>query len=233
MVHFRGGRASISIESYPNLDEFFEDLAEVYRQEVKSLVDAGCKLIQFDDTNLAYLCSETMRRAAESRGEDLESLPLQYAELINSCLRDVPPHVTLAIHLCRGNFRSNFFASGGYEPIAPIIFKHLKQDVFFLEFDDSRSGGFEPLRFLEGKDKKVVLGLLTSKYSKLESSEDLERRIEEAAKHIPGGKASLALSCQCGFASTYHGNEITAEDQWNKISLIEQVVKKVWGSDEV
>lgn len=164
MVHFRGGRASIDINSYPDLDQFFEDLAQVYREEIAALYKAGCRFIQLDDTNLAYLCDEKMRQAAAGRGEDLNTLPRRYAELINSALRDRPADLTVGIHLCRGNFRSTSFASGGYEPIAEVLFKELNVDIYFLEFDDDRSGDFKPLRFVP-KGKVVVLGLISSKVS--------------------------------------------------------------------
>ncbi|KAJ7155345.1 hypothetical protein C8R43DRAFT_426322 [Mycena crocata] len=227
MVHFRGGRSSIDLAAYPNLDDFFEDLAAVYRQEIKILAEAGCKFLQFDDTNLAYLCDLKMREAAAGRGEDLNTLPRQYAQLINSALRDRPANMTVGIHLCRGNFRSRHFAEGGYEPIAEVLFQQLDVDVYFLEFDTERAGTFEPLRFLPKGEKVVVLGLVSSKVAELESKEFIKARIAEAAKFAP--LEQLALSPQCGFSSTVHGNEITMADQWAKMKLVHEIATDVWG----
>jgi len=229
MVHFRGGRSSIDLAAYPNLDEFFEDLAAAYRAEIKILAEAGCKFLQFDDTNLAYLCDFKMREAAAGRGEDLNTLPRQYAQLINSALRDRPAGMTVGIHLCRGNFRSRHFAEGGYEPIAKVLFELLDVDVYFLEFDTERAGTFEPLRFLPKGEKVVVLGLVSSKVPQLESKEYIKARIAEAAKFAP--LEQLALSPQCGFSSTVHGNEITIADQWAKMKLVHEIVAEVWGVD--
>jgi len=166
-VHFRGGRQGIDIQAYPDLDEFFEDLAACYRKEIAALYEAGCRYIQLDDTNLAYLCDPKMRKEAEARGENVDTLPRQYANLINSALRDVPKDMYVGIHLCRGNYRSQFFGSGGYEPVAKVLFNEINVNAFFLEFDDERSGGFEPLRHLP-KGKRVVLGLITTKKAALE-----------------------------------------------------------------
>ncbi|KAJ7066570.1 hypothetical protein C8F01DRAFT_1123718 [Mycena amicta] len=228
MVHFRGGRSSIDLAAYPNLDEFFEDLAAAYRAEIKILADAGCKYLQLDDTNLAYLCDLKMREAAAGRGEDLNTLPRQYAQLINSALRDRPAGMTVGIHLCRGNFRSRHFAEGGYEPIAQVLFEMLDVDVYFLEFDTERSGTFEPLRFLPKGEKVVVLGLVSSKVPQLEDKDFIKARIAEAAKFAP--LEQLALSPQCGFSSTVHGNEITIADQWAKMKLVHEIAADVWGS---
>ncbi|KAJ7116046.1 hypothetical protein C8R44DRAFT_880424 [Mycena epipterygia] len=227
MVHFRGGRSSIDLAAYPNLDEFFEDLAAVYRAEIKILADAGCKYLQLDDTNLAYLCDLNMREAAAGRGEDLNTLPRQYAQLINAALRDRPASMTIGIHLCRGNFRSRHFAEGGYEPIAQVLFQELNVDVYFLEFDTERAGTFEPLRFLPKGEKVVVLGLVSSKVPQLESKDYIKGRIAEAAKFAP--LEQLALSPQCGFSSTVHGNEITVADQWAKMQLVNEIATEVWG----
>ncbi|KAH8927556.1 UROD/MetE-like protein [Atractiella rhizophila] len=233
MVHFRGGRASISIESYPSLDEFFTDLAQVWREEIASLVAAGCKFIQLDDTNLAYLLDPAMRKAAASRGEDLNTLPLQYAELINSSLQGVPEDVTIGIHLCRGNFRSKHFAEGGYEGIAEVLFQKLNVDVYFLEFDDDRSGNFEPLRFIKDQGKKVVVvGIISSKVPQLEDEERMLQRMRDAEKWA-GSKERLGISPQCGFASTVHGNEITVQDQWNKMQLVNKISKSFFGDNQV
>ncbi|KAK7025256.1 meth-synt-2 domain-containing protein [Favolaschia claudopus] len=202
MVHFRGGRSSIDLAAYPNLDEFFDDLAAAYRAEIKTLAEAGCKFLQLDDTNLAYLCDLKMREAAAGRGEDLNTLPRQYAQLINAALRDRPAGMTVGIHLCRGNFRSRHFA----EAIAQVLFQELDVDVYFLEFDTERAGTFEPLRFLPKGEKVVILGLISSKVPQLESKEVIKNRIAEAAKFAP--LEQLGLSPQCGFSSTVHGNEV-------------------------
>lgn len=230
MVHFRGGRASIDITSYPDLDVFFADLAAVYRQEFSDLYDAGCRFVQLDDTNLAYLCDPEMRAAAERRNEDLSILPRKYAELINNAIRGRPKDMKVGIHLCRGNYRSQWFASGGYEPVAEILFKELEVDVYFLEYDDSRSGDFAPLRYLPA-DKVVVLGLLSSKIRTLENKEGVVQRLKEAARYCPGGLQQLCLSCQCGFSSTAEGNEISEEEQWDKLRLEVEIAKSVWGDD--
>ncbi|KAJ7281474.1 hypothetical protein C8J57DRAFT_1297739 [Mycena rebaudengoi] len=227
MVHFRGGRSSIDLTAYPDLNIFFEDLAAVYRAEIKILADAGCKYLQFDDTNLAYLCDLKMREAAAGRGEDLDTLPRQYAQLINSALRDRPAGMTIGIHLCRGNFRSRHFAEGGYEPIAQVLFQELNVDVYFLEFDTERAGTFEPLRFLPKGEKVVMLGLVSSKVPQLESKEFIKSRIAEAAKYAP--LEQLGLSPQCGFSSTVHGNELSIDDQWAKMRLVTEIAEEVWG----
>jgi len=220
MVHFRGGRQGIDIRAYPDLDEFFQDLAQVYREEMASLYDAGCRYIQFDDTNLAYLCDPQLRAQAKERGDDPDELPYAYAALINAVIDGRPRDLTVAIHLCRGNFKSAWVAEGGYEPVADALFNALQVDAYFLEYDDARSGTFEPLRFVP-KDKTVVLGLLTTKAAALESASDIARRIEEAARYVP--LENLCLSPQCGFASTVHGNQITEADQWAKLERILEV----------
>ncbi|SGY34626.1 BQ5605_C002g01661 [Microbotryum silenes-dioicae] len=227
MVHFRGGRAAIDINSYPNIEDFFEDLAAVYRAEIDALYKAGARYIQLDDTNLAYLCSDEMRKAAEERGEDVRQLPSNYAKLINAALKDKPEDMTVAIHLCRGNFRSRSFASGGYEPVAEVLLKDLNVDQYLLEYDDSRSGGFEPLRHLPKGHKTVTLGLISTKTGKLEDKKEVIARIREAAQYAP--LEQLSVGCQCGFASTVHGNELTQEEQWAKIQLCQEVVEEVWG----
>ena len=225
MMHFRGGRKGIDIQAYPDLDEFFEDLAACYRAEIAALYEAGCRYIQLDDTNLAYLCDPQMRKEAADRGEDVDTLPRQYAQLINAALRDVPSDMYVGIHLCRGNYRSQFFGSGGYAPVAEVLFKEINVNAFFLEFDDERSGDFQPLKHLP-EGKRVVLGLITTKRPDLESQESIIKRIHEAAEFAP--IESLALSPQCGFASTAEGNEITPADQWNKMKLVVNVAKQVW-----
>ncbi|KAJ9108528.1 hypothetical protein QFC20_003434 [Naganishia adeliensis] len=228
MAHFRLGRAGIDNENYPDLAEFYADLAKAYQQEIAALAEAGCKHIQLDDTNLAYLCSQEMRDAATERGEDVNELPRQYVKLINEALKLKPADMTASVHLCRGNFRSRHFASGGYEPVAEILFGELEVDNFLLEWDDERSGGLEPLRFLpkDGK-KRVVLGLVSTKTGKLEDKSKVVERIREAAKFAP--LEQLGMGPQCGFASTHHGNELTEEEQWKKIQLCNEIVEEVWG----
>ena len=226
MVHFRGGRAGIDIDSYPDLDEFFEDLAQCYRDEIAALYTAGCRYIQLDDTNLAYLCDPKMREGAKERGDDPDELPRTYAALINAALRDRPEDLTVGVHLCRGNFRSTWFASGGYEPVAEVLFNELEVDAYFLEYDDERSGDFAPLRFVPAA-KTVVLGLITTKTPELEPMDELRARIDEAAGYV--ALDQLCLSPQCGFSSTIHGNEITEEDQWAKLRLVVETAAEVWG----
>ena len=226
MAHFRGGRAGIDIESYPDLDVFFEDLAQCYRDELAHLYAAGCRYVQLDDTNLAYLCDPKMRQGAIDRGDDPDELPRTYAALINAAIRDTPEDMTTAIHLCRGNYKSTFFASGGYEPVADVLFNELDVDAYFLEYDDERSGDFAPLRFVPS-DKTIVLGLVTSKTPQLETEDDLLSRIEDAAGFV--SEDQLCLSPQCGFASTMEGNAITDDEQWAKLALVVSTAERAWG----
>jgi 5-methyltetrahydropteroyltriglutamate--homocysteine methyltransferase len=227
MVHFRGGRQGIDITAYPDLDEFFADLAQVYRDEVASLYAAGARYIQFDDTNLAYLCDPAIRAHTAERGDDPDDLPHAYAALINSVIDGRPSDLTIAVHLCRGNMRSAWVAEGGYEPVADALFNELHVDAYFLEFDDARSGSFEPLRFVP-RDKVIVLGLLTSKSAALEPAADIVRRVDQASRYVP--LEQLCVSPQCGFASTADGNQITEADQWNKLERIVNVTEQVWGA---
>jgi 5-methyltetrahydropteroyltriglutamate--homocysteine methyltransferase len=226
MLHFRGGRAGINAEAYPDLEQFFEDVARAYREELRDLAAAGCRYVQLDDTNLAYLCDPKMREGARQRGEDLETLPRRYASFINRALDDRPAGLTVSIHLCRGNFRSAWVAEGGYEPVAEALFRDLRVDGYFLEYDDARSGDFSPLRFVP-KGKTVVLGLVSSKVGELEPKDLLKRRIDEAARFVP--LEQLALSPQCGFSSTEHGNQIAQETQANKLRLVVETAREVWG----
>ena len=225
MVHFRGGRAGIDIESYPDLDGFFEDLAQCYRDEIDALYKAGARYIQMDDTNLAYLCDVKMRAAAVERGDDPDELPRTYAALINAVIDDRPDDLVIAVHLCRGNFRSQWFAEGGYEPVAEVLFNDLNVDAYFLEYDDERSGDFSPLRFVPD-DKIVVLGIISSKLPQLESITDLAKRIDEAATYMP--IENMCVSPQCGFSSTSHGNEITEDNQWAKLQRVVDTAREVW-----
>ena len=226
MLHFRAGRAGIPEDVYPEMDEFYADVAAAYRDEVDSLAAAGCRYIQMDDTNLAYLCDVEQRADAAKRGLDPDATTRQYATLINESFKSAPADMIKAIHLCRGNFRSSWAAEGGYEPVAEFMFNELDIDAFFLEYDDPRSGDFAPLRFLP-KGKTVVLGLVTTKLGDLETKDDVKRRIEEATKFVDIDQ--LALSPQCGFASTVHGNDITVAQQADKIRLVVEVAEEVWG----
>ncbi len=227
MLHFRGGRAGISKEAYPDLDPaFYDDVAKAYGDELQSLADAGCTYVQMDDTNMAYLCDERMREAARQRGDDPNELPHRYASFINKVVAHKPAGMTLAMHLCRGNFKSTHAAAGNYEPVAEALLSEMKLDAFFLEYDDDRSGDFRPLRFLS-KDKIVVLGLVTTKFGELETKDALKRRIEEASKYAPLDQ--LCLSPQCGFSSTVHGNNIAVEDQRKKLALVVETAQEVWG----
>jgi len=228
MLHFRTGRTGISLSSYPQLDpKFYDDVAAAYAAELHSLAAAGCRYVQLDDTNLAYLCDDDMRAAVRSRGEDPDQLPHRYAQLINRLCAQKPAGMALTIHLCRGNFRSTWAASGGYERIAEALFGEMNVDGYFLEFDDERSGGFEPLRYLPA-GKLAVLGLVTTKSGELETIASLERRIEQATRFV--ALDQLALSPQCGFASTAEGNRISEPEQRAKLELVVQTACKVWGS---
>lgn len=228
MLHFRGGRAGISKEAYPELDPaFYDDVAKAYGEELQSLANAGCHYVQMDDTNMAYLCDERMREAARQRGDDPNELPHRYAQFINKVVAHKPAGMTLAMHLCRGNFKSTHAAAGNYEPVAEALLSEMKLDAFFLEYDDDRSGDFRPLRYLS-KDKVVVLGLVTTKFGQLESKDDLKRRIDEAAKYAP--LEQMCLSPQCGFSSTVHGNNIAMEDQRRKLALVVETAHEVWGT---
>jgi 5-methyltetrahydropteroyltriglutamate--homocysteine methyltransferase len=227
MLHFRGGRAGISREAYPELDPaFYDDVAQAYGDELRSLAAAGCSYVQMDDTNMAYLCDEKMREAARARGDDPNELPHRYAAFINKVVAHKPAGMTLAMHLCRGNFKSTHAAAGNYEPVAEALLSEMKLDAYFMEYDDARSGDFRPLRFL-GKDRIVVLGLVTTKFGEMESKDDLKRRIDEAAKYAP--LEQLCLSPQCGFSSTVHGNNIAVEAQRAKLRLVVETAAEVWG----
>ena len=229
MLHFRGGRAGISREAYPDLEQFYEDVADVFAQELRSLSAAGCNYVQLDDTNMAYLCDPKMREAARGRGDDPDELPHLYAHsFINKLAARKPEGMTLGIHLCRGNFKSTWAAQGGYEPVAEALLGEMNLDAYFLEYDDERSGDFHPLRFLS-KGKVAVLGLISTKIGQLESKDDIKRRIDEAAKVVP--LEQLALSPQCGFASTVHGNDIAMAQQAQKLRLVVEVAQDVWGTN--
>jgi 5-methyltetrahydropteroyltriglutamate--homocysteine methyltransferase len=228
MLHFRGGRAGISKDAYPELEpDFYDDVAKAYGDELRSLAAAGCTYVQMDDTNLAYLCDEKMREAARQRGDDPNELPHRYAKFINKVVAQKPAGMTLAMHLCRGNFKSTHAAAGNYEPVAEALLSEMKLDAYFLEYDDERSGDFRPLRHL-GKDRIVVLGLVTTKFGTMESKDELKRRIDEATKYAP--LEQLCLSPQCGFSSTVHGNNIAVEAQRAKLRLVVETAQEVWGN---
>jgi 5-methyltetrahydropteroyltriglutamate--homocysteine methyltransferase len=230
MVHFRGGRSAIDRAAYPDIEEFFADLARAYREEIADLAVRGCTYLQLDDTNLAYLCDEKLRQGARERGDDPDQLPHIYARLINDAIRDRPASMTVCIHLCRGNFRSAWVAEGGYDPVAEPLFSEIAVDGYFLEYDTPRAGDFSPLRYLP-KGKSLVLGLVTTKTPELESVDDLKRRIDSAARYVPMER--LAISPQCGFSSTVHGNDISVETEIAKLRRIVEVARAVWGADAV
>ncbi len=227
MLHFRGGREAISRDAYPDLEAFYADVAAAYRAEIAALAGAGCRYLQLDDTNLAYLCDSKMREGARQRGDDPDELPRRYARLINAAIAERPPGMVVCVHLCRGNFKSAWVAEGGYEPVAEVLFNELAVDGYFLEYDDARSGDFAPLRHVP-KGKTVVLGLVTTKLDQLETKDYLKRKIDDAAKLVPLDQ--LCLSPQCGFSSTVHGNVIARDAQAAKLSLVVETAREVWGS---
>ena len=227
MLHYRGGRAVIDQAAYPEMEAFWHDLAEVYRKEIAGLAALGCTYLQLDDTSLAYLNDPAQRAYVTSIGGDGDKQHLTNIRLINHALANKPPDMTVCTHMCRGNFRSSWVAEGGYDHVAEALFGELAVDGFFLEYDDARSGGFEPLRFVPRGKKRVVLGLVTSKRPALESKDELKRRIDEAAKYVP--LEQLCLSPQCGFASTVDGNAVTIEDEKAKLRLVLETAREVWG----
>jgi 5-methyltetrahydropteroyltriglutamate--homocysteine methyltransferase len=226
VLHFRGGRKAVPESIYPTMDEFFRDLGIAYRKAVRAFADIGCRYLQLDETNLAYLCDPEQRKMLEERGDDPEKLPRIYADMINTAISDRPSDMTITMHLCRGNFKSLWIAQGGYEPVAEILFNEIKVNGYFMEYDTERAGGFEPLRFVP-KGKTVVLGLVTSKTGTLESRDDLKRRLNDAARYLDLDQ--LCLSPQCGFASTEEGNVLSESDQWAKLATIVDTANEVWG----
>jgi 5-methyltetrahydropteroyltriglutamate--homocysteine methyltransferase len=225
MVHYRAGAGSIDRAVYPDLEQFWHDLSAAYADEVRALGELGCRYLQFDDTSLAYLNDPAQRAMMARRGEDAEHQHLRYIQQINACLAGRPPGMRVTTHMCRGNYRSSWAAEGGYDFVAEALFGGLEVDGFFCEFDDERSGGFEPLRFVP-PGKRVVLGLVTSKRAELESKDDLKRRVDEASKYVPLDQ--LCLSPQCGFSSTVEGNALTLEEQAAKLRLIVEVAEEIW-----
>lgn len=226
-AYARGGRAAVSETVYPDLEAFFDDLAAAYRAEIAALAKAGCRYIQMDETNFALICDPRIAANYKDRGDDPEHLQRVFARLINDSIRDRPAGMSVGIHLCRGNYRSGWVAEGGYDPVAEFMFNEVSADSFFLEYDDARSGGFEPLRFVP-KGMAIVLGLVSSKTGRMESADELKRRIDEASRFVP--LEQLALSPQCGFASSTHGNKISPDEQWRKLALVVEVAEQVWGS---
>lgn len=226
MLHFRGGRKAIDETVYPDLKDFYADLSAAYAAEIADLAARGCRYLQMDDTNLAYLCDDEIRASTAARGDDPDQLTHTYCRLFNESIAARPKDMKVCVHLCRGNFKSAWVAQGGYEPVAEILFNEMAIDGFFLEYDDQRSGDFAPLRFVP-KGKRIVLGLMTTKKPDLESKDDLKRRIEEAAQYVPLDQ--LCVSPQCGFSSTAHGNDLSEDDQWRKLALLREVAAEVWG----
>jgi 5-methyltetrahydropteroyltriglutamate--homocysteine methyltransferase len=225
-LHFRQGRAAVPEAIYPDMEEFYRDLGALYAKVARAFADAGCRYLQLDEVNLAYLCDPSLREHVRARGDDPDTLPITYARMINAALADIPSDMTITMHLCRGNFRSNFVASGGYEPVAEILFNTVNVHGYFMEYDSERAGGFEPLRLLP-QGKTVVLGLVTSKTGQLESKDAIKRRIDAAAKFV--ALDQLALSPQCGFASTEEGNVLAEDEQWAKLAMIVEIADEMWG----
>jgi 5-methyltetrahydropteroyltriglutamate--homocysteine methyltransferase len=226
VLHFRGGRKAVPEAIYPTMDPFYKDLGAAYRKAVRAFADSGCRYLQLDEVNLAYLCDSEQRQMLKDRGDDPDTLPQVYADLINTAISDRPADMTITMHLCRGNYKSMWIAQGGYEPVAEILFNTINVNGYFMEYDTDRAGGFEPLRFVP-KNKTVVLGLVTSKAGALESKDDLKRRLDQASKFLD--LSQLCLSPQCGFASTEEGNALTENEQWAKLSRIVEVANEVWG----
>ena len=227
VVHFRGGRNSIDRSVYPDLQGFFADLGSTYHAAVQAFAAAGCRYLQIDEVNIAYLCDPEQIAALKARGDYVDGLLNVYGDMINTAIAGRPADMVVSMHLCRGNFRSTFFATGGYEPVAEALFNQIGVDAYFMEYDTDRAGGFEPLRFVPRGPKIVVLGLITSKTGELESKDELKRRIEAASKYLP--LEQLALSPQCGFASTEEGNLLTEDQQWRKLERCIEVAREVWG----
>jgi 5-methyltetrahydropteroyltriglutamate--homocysteine methyltransferase len=225
-LHFRYGRDAVPEAIYPDMSDFYRDLGQTYAKAVRAFADQGCRYLQLDEVNFTYLCDPKLRVQVANRGDDPEQLPAIYARMINAAISDIPPDMTITMHLCRGNFQSTFVASGGYEPVADILFNSINVHGYFMEYDSDRAGGFEPLRLLP-KGTTVVLGLVTSKSGRLESKDEIKRRIDQAAKFVP--IEQLCLSPQCGFASTEEGNVLAEDEQWAKLCMIVEVAEEIWG----
>lgn len=226
MLHYRGGRKMIQMGLYPDMAEYYADLGKAYNKAVKAFYDAGCRYLQLDDTSLSYFCDPEQRKMLAERGDDPDKLIQTYKEMLNAATKGRPADMVITTHTCRGNFKSTFVASGGYAPVADLMFNQIDIDGYFMEWDDERSGGFEPLKYLP-KGKHVVLGLVTSKTGTLETKDNIKRRIAEAAKYTDLDQ--LCLSPQCGFASTEEGNSLAEDEQWRKLELIVEIAREVWG----
>jgi 5-methyltetrahydropteroyltriglutamate--homocysteine methyltransferase len=228
MLHFRGGRAGVDAKAYPQMEQFFADAIAVYRAEIMDLAAAGCRYVQLDDTNLAYLCDTRLRERVRGLGEDPDQLPHLYARLINGVIEDRPADMKITVHLCRGNSLSRGHAEGGYEPVAEAMFNEVKVDGFFLEYDDARSGDFAPLRFVPKGKLRIVLGVVTSKFGALEPKDAIKRRIEEAGKYM--SIEQMCLSPQCGFASHTGGNLLSEAEQYAKLRHVVELAQEIWGT---
>ena len=226
VLHFRGGRKMIDTDVYPDLADYFDDLAQTYRDAIRAFYDAGCRYLQLDDTVWAYLCSEDQKRQIRERGDNPDELAQTYARVLNKALEGKPADLTVGLHVCRGNFRSTWISEGGYEPVAEILFGGVNIDAFFLEYDNERSGGFEPLRYIKPGHQQVVLGLITTKEGALEDPQSVQARIAEAAQYVD--ISQICLSPQCGFASTEEGNNLSEAQQWEKLRLVVDIAKNVW-----
>ena len=225
-LHFRGGRDAIDRDAYPEMDAFYADLARVYSEEVRDLADAGCRYLQIDEVNIAFLCDQGIRERVRSIGEDPVSLLHRYSQLINHSIATRTADMAVCMHLCRGNFGVAWLAEGGYDPVAEALFNEIEADGYLLEYDSPRAGSFEPLRFVP-KGKTIVLGLLTTKSSVLESKDELKRRIDEAARYLP--LEQLALSPQCGFSSHVDSGVVTVDAQRAKLARVVEVAREIWG----
>jgi 5-methyltetrahydropteroyltriglutamate--homocysteine methyltransferase len=225
-IYGRPSMTPIDKAAYPEREQFFDDLGKAYRKAVRAFADAGCRYLQLDEVFIAMLCDPKYRAQMTARGDNPERLGELYGELINTAMSDIPADMTITMHLCRGNYKSTFMGTGGYEAVQEILFNKINVHGYFMEYDDQRSGGFEPLRMLP-KGKSVVLGIVTTKSGKLESKDELKRRIDDAAKYAPLDQ--LCISGQCGFASTEEGNTLTEDEQWAKLGRMVEVAEEVWG----
>jgi 5-methyltetrahydropteroyltriglutamate--homocysteine methyltransferase len=226
-LHFRQGRQSISKQVYPNIDAYFDDVAKAYRKAIRAFYDAGCRYLQLDDTAWSMMCDPKEREHSRERGDNPDALPAIYAEMTNKALQGKPADMAITMHSCRGNFRSTFIASGGYEFVAEQLLGKVNIDGYFLEYDTDRAGGFEPLRYFPKGNKQLVLGLVTSKSGTLEKKDDIKRRIDEATKYV--ALDQICLSPQCGFASTEEGNVLAEDEQWAKLRMIVDLAEEIWG----
>lgn len=226
VLYHRGGRAAVSREVYPGIEELWADVGRAYQEEIRDLAAAGCTYLQIDDTSHSFLCDPRFRESCRKRGDDPDQLPIMFANALNAAIANRPAGMTIAMHTCRGNWKSTWMAEGSYEPVADIVFNRTNVDAYFLEYDSERAGGFEPLRFVP-KGKKIVLGLVSTKTPVMENRDELKRRIDMAARYVP--LENLCVSPQCGFASSHHGNNLTEDQQWQKLKLVVDLAREVWG----